>query len=143
MGLKNAHCNSQGISQGIRRRLMDLLARFKDGKPSLAHWVIELHIEINITAAKNGLEYTSQDMAGIIEKFSNSLVKTFGMLTEGIVHEKQKRFTEVRVRYMRQPTSWTVPNPDLGDHHFRDKDLPSTCLSRLISITSPRGTCLQ
>jgi hypothetical protein len=22
---------------------------------------------------------------------------------------------------MRQPTGWTVPNPDLGDRHFRDK----------------------
>jgi hypothetical protein len=25
---------------------MDFLARFKDGTPSLAHWVIELHVEI-------------------------------------------------------------------------------------------------
>jgi len=45
----------------------------------------------------------------------------------------------VRVRHMRQPTGWTVPNPDLGDHHFRDKGLPSTCLSRLIPLASPRG----
>jgi len=29
----------------------------------------------------------------------------------------------VRVRHMRQPTGWTVPNPDLGDCDFRDKGL--------------------
>lgn len=27
----------------------------------------------------------------------------------------------VRGAHMRQPTGWTVPNPDLGDRHFRDK----------------------
>jgi hypothetical protein len=60
-------------------------------------------------------------MTGIKEIFFNSVVKTFDMLAEGIVREKQECFTEVRVRNMRQPTGWTVPNPDLGDGHFRDK----------------------
>jgi hypothetical protein len=49
----------------------------------------------------------------------------------------------VRVRHMRQPSGWTVPYPDLGDRHFRDKGLPYTCLSRLISLASPRGTLLK
>ena len=46
------------------------------------------------------------------------LIKTSDMLTEGFAHEKQDR---VRVRHMRQPTAWIVPNPDLGDRPFRDK----------------------
>jgi len=31
-----------------------------------------------------------------------------------------------------QCLDWTVPNPDLGDRHFRDKGQPSMRLSRLI-----------
>jgi hypothetical protein len=91
-----------------------------------------------ITVAKNNLEYTSQNMAGIKEAFLNSLVKTFDMLAEGIVHEKQEFFTKVRVRNMRQPTGWTVPNPDLGDGHFRDKG--PTLLHVLKSTDLPRFT---
>jgi hypothetical protein len=49
----------------------------------------------------------------------------------------------VRVRHMRQPSGWTVPYPDLGDRHSRDKGLPYTCLRRLISLASPRGTLLK
>lgn len=55
--------------------------------------------------------------------FSNSLVKTYGMLAEGVACEKQETLHRVRVGHMRQPVGWTVPNPDLGDRHFRDKGL--------------------
>lgn len=53
-----------------------------------------MEIILYIVVAKNGLEYTSQDMAGIKEIYSNSPVRTFDKLTEGIAHEKQERFTE-------------------------------------------------
>jgi len=36
---------------------MDYLARFKDGTPSLTHWVIELHVEI--------IHYLSEEWSGI------------------------------------------------------------------------------
>jgi len=85
--------------------------------------------------------YTSQDMAGIKEIFSNTLDKTFDMLTEGIAHEKRERFTEGACE--------ACGNQLVGPFRIRISEivtseirvLPSTCSGRLITFASRRGTC--
>jgi len=100
----------------------------KRRRTSFTHWAIELHVEL--------IHYRSEEWSIYI--FSNSFVKTFDMLTEGIAHEKHERFTEGACE-VHAATKLVGPfRIRISEIVTSDKGLrlPSTCLSRLISLAS-------
>jgi len=100
------HGADEGDSQGMRT-IQTFSPALKTAHPLQPIGLSNLHVK------------TIHYLSGIKEMFSSLLVETFDMLSEGITHEKQERFTEGACE-VHAATSWL----DRSESGSRRSSLP-------------------